>query len=59
MTAVMMLEQAEIYNHLNLNDRFKEEIILTYIENGTIPDNITEWSKSLILIFYSTSCYNY
>ncbi|EMT6574862.1 helix-turn-helix domain-containing protein [Providencia rettgeri] len=51
MTAVMMLEQAEIYNHLNLNDRFKEEIILTYIENGTIPDNITEWSKKLKINF--------
>ncbi|MEY0232091.1 sugar diacid recognition domain-containing protein [Providencia manganoxydans] len=51
MTAVMMLEQAEIYNHLNLNDRFKEEIILAYIDNGTIPDNITEWSKKLNINF--------
>lgn len=51
MTAVMMLEQAEIYNHLNLNDRFKEEIILAYIEDGTIPDNITEWSKKLNINF--------
>ncbi|WP_369308862.1 sugar diacid recognition domain-containing protein [Providencia rettgeri] len=51
MTAVMMLEQAELYNHLNLNDRFKEEIILAYIDSGTIPDNISEWSKKLNINF--------
>ncbi|MGG4663292.1 sugar diacid recognition domain-containing protein [Providencia vermicola] len=51
MTAVMMLEQAELYNHLNLNDRFKEEIILAYIENGIIPDNIAEWSKKFNIDF--------
>ncbi|WP_265503626.1 helix-turn-helix domain-containing protein, partial [Providencia heimbachae] len=47
MTAVMMLEQAQLYTHLNLNDRFREEIILAYIENGAIPENISEWSRKL------------